>query len=200
MANNTMKRIKEALMSLIETFNEATTDRGILAWGSDDVVPEQGEPVWMLDENGERFEAEAGEYRFADGIHIVQVESGMCREVTEVEVAMEEQKPEEQVEMEAQEEEAVEVTEEQVETVEEENTEEEQVEETEENQVEMEDDKYKALEDQIATLTEKLDALTGKFEAFSQLPAAESGTKQKFEVPKETMDDRFNRLKHLMSC
>lgn len=193
-----LEKIKMALMQMLESFQEVSTDKGIMAFDSDNDLPIQGEPVWMVDEKGERFEAENGDYTTADG-HVIKVEAGKVTEVQEKELMEAQEEPEtvESVEETIQEPEP-----EQVEEPEAQVEMEVQVEETVEEVQEADEwqEKFEEAQARIKELEGKLSELEGKFEAFSKQPAAESGASRKLDNIVETADERFERLKEIMSA
>lgn len=194
-----LEKIKLALQQMLESFQEVSTDKGIMAFDSDNDLPIQGESVWMVDDKGERFEAENGDYTTADG-HVIKVEAGKVTEVQEKEL-MEAQEqettpvPDESVEETIQEpeQETVEEPEAQVEM-------EAQVEETVEEVQETDEwqEKFEEAQARIKELEDKLSELEGKFEKFSREPAVESGASRKLDNIVETADERFERLKEIM--
>ena len=194
-----LEKIKLALQQMLESFQEVSTDKGIMAFDSDNDLPIQGEPVWMVDEKGERFEAENGDYTTADG-HVIKVEAGKVTEVQEKELmeAQEEPVPDESVEETIQEpeQETVEEPEAQVEM----ETQVEEVVETIESldEVPTWQEKLDAANTRIKELEDKLTELEGKFEKFSKEPAVESGASRKLDNIVESADERFERLKEIM--
>ena len=82
-------RLRAALQKVLATFGAVTTDKGVLAWdGDEDLVA--GDRVYIEDQEGNRTEAPAGDYRTEDGKTIV-VENGQVAEIRdpEAEVAPE---------------------------------------------------------------------------------------------------------------
>ena len=75
-----LNKIKLALQSLLLQFSSVSTDGGLLQWDGDSELPEVGEAVWSVDENGERVEVEDGTYTTEDGTKIV-VKDGKVEEV-----------------------------------------------------------------------------------------------------------------------
>lgn len=191
-----LEKIKLALQQMLETFNEISTQAGILAYDSDSDIPEVGTQVWMVDDKGERFEAENGDYTTADG-HVIKVEAGKVTEVQEQELMEAHKEPET---VESVEETIQEPEQEQVEEPEAQVEMEAQVEETVEEVHETDEwqEKFEEAQARIKELEGKLSELEGKFEAFSKQPAAESGASRKLDNIVETADERFDRLKEIM--
>ena len=85
-----LKKLKEALVAMLQGFGNVTTDRGILSWDGEEDLKE-GDAVFVEDAEGERVTASDGEYRTEDNKVIVVVD-GKVAEIrdAEAEVAPEE--------------------------------------------------------------------------------------------------------------
>ena len=67
-------RFKAALARLLAKFGNVTTDKGVLAWDGDEDLKE-GDAVYIFDAEGNRIDAEDGEYTTGDG-KTITVEGG----------------------------------------------------------------------------------------------------------------------------
>lgn len=212
-----LTKIKQVLMQMLESFNEVSTDKGIMAFDSDNELPVEGEQVWMVDDKGERFEAETGDYLTADGT-VIKVDASKVVSVTVKETMSEEtpeepeeteEKPEEEHFEEEQSQESNETQENQEEGAQE-NAEEKPIvvesleltpEEAAEIGAQVKDEKDKRieqLEGEVNSLKAQLEEMTNKFNAIANLPAAESITKPgSHEFSNDKMNEAFEELKKL---
>lgn len=71
-----LNTIKTMLQKILSTFNQVSTDGGLLVWDSDNNLPEAGEAVWALSESGERIPVEDKDYVTSEGVTI-KVENGI---------------------------------------------------------------------------------------------------------------------------
>lgn len=211
-----LNQIKAKLAKILASFNEVTTDKGVLNWNSDESLPEVGESVFILDEMGNKSTAEDGEYRTEDKYCIV-VENGSVKEV------IDESKP-------AQEEEVVVENEDAVETVVEETAEEvvdvaNDEEKSEEEKVEEIKDIIKEIVDELADVEEvvveegfeeetnsfetriaELEARIAELEAIVKRidnePAAEPATEEfkRVNTFKSTGDKKMDNLSKIMNA
>lgn len=71
-----LKKLKDAILSALkeEEFGNVTTDRGILSWDGEEDLKE-GDPVYVMDSEGNRTPAEDGEWKTEDNKVIVVVDS-----------------------------------------------------------------------------------------------------------------------------
>lgn len=81
------ERIKAALAKVLCTMGSVTTDKGVLAWDSDEDL-KAGDKVTVLDEAGNNVPAADGEYKTADGKTIVVV-NGEVAEIHDPEAEVE---------------------------------------------------------------------------------------------------------------
>lgn len=75
--NNVMSKIsklKAMLQTILAEFAQVSTDKGILSWASEGEMPEVGEAVMLIDEEGQESVPEDGEYVLAEGDVIVVAE------------------------------------------------------------------------------------------------------------------------------
>ena len=86
-------RFKARLAKLLAAFGSVSTDKGVLAWDGDDDL-KAGDAVYILDDEGNRTDAEDGEYVTTDAKTIV-VADGKVSEIRdpEAEVAPTEEEP-----------------------------------------------------------------------------------------------------------
>lgn len=76
-----LERIKLMLQSMLASFKQVSTDKGLITWDGDNELPEVGQNVYGLDEEGNEVSLEDGSYTLEDGTVIV-VEDGKVKEVT----------------------------------------------------------------------------------------------------------------------
>lgn len=91
-----LNKIKALLQDLlVETFSQATTDSGILAWASDGNLPQIEEQVWGLGEDGSRIPLEDKDYVLSDGT-VISVANGVVTAINtpDAEVETEPEAPE----------------------------------------------------------------------------------------------------------
>ena len=86
-----LERIKLMLQSMLASFKQVSTDKGLITWDGDNELPEVGQNVYGLDEEGNEVALENGEYTLEDGTIIV-VEDG---KVTEIRTASDDETAEE---------------------------------------------------------------------------------------------------------
>ena len=82
-----MKRIKQALASILAAFASITTDKGVLVWDGDEEI-KVGDGVKLEDSEGIQTAPEDGDYKTDDGTIIV-VKDGRVEEIKEVEAVEE---------------------------------------------------------------------------------------------------------------
>lgn len=78
-----MNRIKATLAKLLQAMASMTTDGGILSWDGDEDL-KAGDRVYILDEEGNRSDAEDKEYRTDDG-KVIVVTGGIVAEIRDAE-------------------------------------------------------------------------------------------------------------------
>lgn len=84
-------KLKEALQKMLAQFSEVSTDKGLVVWTSEGELPEVGEAVTGLDEEGNETVLEDGDYTLENGTVLV-IKDGKVDEIKE----KEEPKPEEE--------------------------------------------------------------------------------------------------------
>ena len=87
--NMKLNRIKSMLQKALMAFGAISTDKGLLSYASDGELPEIGESVSIVDEEGNETPAEDGEYKLEDNTVIVVAE-GKVSEIREPEKPVEE--------------------------------------------------------------------------------------------------------------
>lgn len=100
--NMKLNRIKTMLQKALMAFGAISTDKGLLSYASDGELPEIGESVSIVDEEGNETPAADGEYKLEDETVIVVAE-GKVSEIREPEKPVEEPAQEEPVEAEDEE-------------------------------------------------------------------------------------------------
>lgn len=184
-----MNKIKAMLQRALMSFNEVSTDKGLLAWDGESELPEVGVEVNGIDEEGNEIALEDGEYTLENGTVIV-VKEGKVEEVRIQEPEVEE--------------ETEEASEETVEVAEEEHLEDEG--EIIEPEVPVEEvaeplPVEPSLEDRIAALEATVVMLVDRIAALEAAPAAEPATEQfKSANYKETGDKKLDRLNRILNA
>lgn len=95
-----LSKIKSLLQTALMQFGRLSTDKGLISYESDNELPEVGESIYLVDEEGNESVAADGEYTLEDNTVIVVAE-GKCSEVREP--VKEEEPVEENVEAEDEE-------------------------------------------------------------------------------------------------
>lgn len=90
-----LNNLKAMLRQLMELFGNVSTDKGALSYASEGELPEIGEEVFIVAEDGSEAPAEDGDYTTEDGTVIVVAE-GKVAEIREVEKPADEPKAEEE--------------------------------------------------------------------------------------------------------
>lgn len=180
-----VEKLKSALKKLLIEMAKVSTDKGLLSYESEKELPEVGENIYLVDQEGNEEVAADGEYRTDDKMVIV-VKDG---KVEEIRAEKEEEKPaEEPVEMPIDE--KLEV----VEPVEpapvDENIN--SIPEPEKNPLE---EKITALEARLAAIEARLAAL----EAEPAVPSAEE-TFKRVNSFKKTGDEKLDRLNAILTA
>ena len=180
-----VEKLKSALKKLLVEMAKVSTDKGLLSYESEKELPEIGETIYLVDQEGNEEVAADGEYRTDDKMVIV-VKDG---KVEEIRAEKEEEKPaEEPVEMPVDE--KLEV----VEPVEpapvDENIN--SIPEPEKNPLE---EKITALEARLAAIEARLAAL----EAEPAVPSAEE-TFKRVNSFKKTGDEKLDRLNAILTA
>lgn len=177
-----VEKLKSALKKLLVEMAKVSTDKGLLSYESEKELPEIGENIYLVDQEGNEEVAADGEYRTDDKMVIV-VKDGKVEEIR----AEEEKPAEEPVEMPVDE--KLEV----VEPVEPAPVDEkiDSIPEPEKNPLE---EKITALEARLAAIEARLAAL----EAEPAVPSAEE-TFKKVNSFKKTGDEKLDRLNAILS-
>ena len=181
-----VNKLKTILKKMLEVFSNISTDKGLLSYASEGEMPEIGENVYIVDEEGNEEAAPNGEYKTEKG-DVIVVEDG---KVVEIRNANEE---EEEVIVEV----PVEENLEDVEVVE--PVEPEPVNEEVESIPEPEEDPFEA---RLAALEARLAALEARLAALEAEPAVESveETFKSVNRTKKTGDEKMNRLNAILSA
>ena len=178
-----VEKLKSALKKLLVEMAKVSTDKGLLSYESEKELPEIGENVYLVDQEGNEEVAADGEYRTDDKMVIV-VKDGKVEEIR----AEEEKPAEEPVEMPVDE--KLEV----VEPVEPAPVDEkiDSIPEPEKNPLE---EKITALEARLAAIEARLAAL----EAEPAVPSAEE-TFKRVNSFKKTGDEKLDRLNAILTA
>ena len=178
-----VEELKSALKKLLVEMAKVSTDKGLLSYESEKELPEIGETIYLVDQEGNEEVAADGEYRTDDKMVIV-VKDGKVEEIR----AEEEKPAEEPVEMPVDE--KLEV----VEPVEPAPVDEKinSIPEPEKNPLE---EKITALEARLAAIEARLAAL----EAEPAVPSAEE-TFKRVNSFKKTGDEKLDRLNAILTA
>lgn len=178
-----VEKLKTALKKLLVEMAKVSTDKGLLSYESEKELPEVGENIYLVDQEGNEEVAADGEYRTDDKMVIV-VKDGKVEEIR----AEEEKPAEEPVEMPVDE--KLEV----VEPVEPAPVDEKinSIPEPEKNPLE---EKITALEARLAAIEARLAAL----EAEPAVPSAEE-TFKRVNSFKKTGDEKLDRLNAILTA
>ena len=178
-----VEKLKSALKKLLVEMAKVSTDKGLLSYESEKELPEIGETIYLVDQEGNEEVAADGEYRTDDKMVIV-VKDGKVEEIR----AEEEKPAEEPVEMPVDE--KLEV----VEPVEPAPVDEKinSIPEPEKNPLE---EKITALEARLAAIEARLAAL----EAEPAVPSAEE-TFKRVNSFKKTGDEKLDRLNAILTA
>lgn len=178
-----VEKLKSALKKLLVEMAKVSTDKGLLSYESEKELPEVGENIYLVDQEGNEEVAADGEYR-TDEKMIIVVKDGKVEEIR----AEEEKPAEEPVEMPVDE--KLEV----VEPVEPAPVDEQinSIPEPEKNPLE---EKITALEARLAAIEARLAAL----EAEPAVPSAEE-TFKRVNSFKKTGDEKLDRLNAILTA
>ena len=178
-----VEKLKSALKKLLVEMAKVSTDKGLLSYESEKELPEVGENIYLVDQEGNEEVAADGEYRTDDKMVIV-IKDGKVEEIR----AEEEKPAEEPVEMPVDE--KLEV----VEPVEPAPVDEkiDSIPEPEKNPLE---EKITALEARLAAIEARLAAL----EAEPAVPSAEE-TFKRVNSFKKTGDEKLDRLNAILTA
>ena len=178
-----VEKLKSALKKLLVEMAKVSTDKGLLSYESEKELPEVGENIYLVDQEGNEEVAADGEYRTDDKMVIV-VKDGKVEEIR----AEEEKPAEEPVEMPVDE--KLEVVEPVEPTPVDENIN--SIPEPEKNPLE---EKITALEARLAAIEARLAAL----EAEPAVPSAEE-TFKRVNSFKKTGDEKLDRLNAILTA
>ena len=178
-----VEKLKSALKKLLVEMAKVSTDKGLLSYESEKELPEVGENIYLVDQEGNEEVAADGEYRTDDKMVIV-VKDGKVEEIR----AEEEKPAEEPVEMPVDE--KLEV----VEPVEPAPVDEkiDSIPEPEKN----------PLEEKITALEARLAAIEARLAALEAEPAVDSAeeTFKKVNSFKKTGDEKLDRLNPILTA
>lgn len=180
-----LNAIREMLQKVLATFERIATDKALLEYDGDEL--EVGMAVHGIDEEGNPFELENGEYRADDGTVYV-IEDGKVTEVREAEQEPEAEEPAEEP--------APEAPQETVENAEEEPQSEEEPEADERDQ------RIADLEAEIARLEEENGALRERIAELEDKPAAEPASEEfeKVNAPVKTGNKKLDNLSRILNA
>ena len=180
-----LNAIREMLQKVLATFERIATDKALLEYDGDEL--EVGMAVHGIDEEGNPFELENGEYRADDGTVYV-IEDGKVTEVREAEQEPEAEEPAEEP--------APEAPQETVENAEEEPQSEE------EPEADPKDQRIADLEQEVARLEEENGALKERIAELENKPAAEPATEEFERVNKveKTGNKRLDNLNRILNA
>lgn len=179
-----VEKLKTMLKKMLVEFARVSTDKGLLSYESEGELPEVGESIYLVDEEGNEEVAPNGEYR-TEGDMVIVVEDGKVADIRDEKPVAE---PEEEV--------VVEENLEDVEIVE--PAEPEPVNEEVESIPEPE---ANPLEERIAALEARLAAAEARLAALEAEPAVDSAeeTFKKVNSLKKTGNEKMDRLNTILS-
>lgn len=196
-----LSKIKSMLQSMLEQFSQLSTDGGLLTWVGEEELPEIGDVIMVIDEEGNESKAENGEYRAENG-KVIIIEDGKVSEIRDAEPVEEPaEEPEEQPQEEPQEEPAEEPAEEPEQPAEE--PQEEPEEKPEEQPEEDEKDKRIAdLESEVARLEEENGALKERIKELEEKSAADPASEafERINKIEKTGNKKIDRLIDLVNA
>lgn len=182
-----LEKIRTALQNILAQFARISTDKALIEYDGDEL--EVGMAVRGIDEEGNSYELENGEYKTDDGT-IYVIEDGKCTEIREVEVedtTGDDVQPED-------------VTDE---IRDEENAEEEPAEEAEpEAEEDPRDERIRNLEAEVARLEEENGALRERIAELEGKSAAEPATEEfeKVNAPIKTGNKKLDNLSRILNA
>ena len=187
-----LNKIRTMLQKVLAQFGAISTDKGLLAYESDGELPEVGEIVAIVDEEGNESKPEDGEYGLEDGTVIVVAE-GKVSEIRIPEKPVEEPAQEEPVEAEDEEPEAEETPAEEPAQSEP---------SVSVDEVEALKERIKNLEAEIARLEEENGALKERIAELEKEPAAEPASEEfeKVITTEVTGDKKLNNLRRVLNA
>lgn len=187
-----LNKIRTMLQKVLAQFGAISTDKGLLAYESDGELPEVGEIVAIVDEEGNESKPEDGEYGLEDGTVIVVAE-GKVSEIRIPEKPVEEPAQEEPVEAEDEEPAAEETPAEEPAQSEP---------SVSVDEVEALKERIKNLEAEIARLEEENGALKERIAELEKEPAAEPASEEfeKQVVVEKTGNKKLDRLNAILGA
>ena len=179
-----VEKLKTMLKKMLVEMARVSTDKGLLSYESEGELPEVGESIYIVDEEGNEEVAPNGEYR-TEGDMVIVIEDGKVAEIRDEKPVAE---PEEEV--------AVEENLEDVEIIE--PAEPEPVNEEVESVPEPEANPF---EERIAALEARLAAIEARLAALEAEPAVDSAeeTFKKVNNLKKTGNEKLDRLNTILS-
>lgn len=194
--NNVMSKInklKAVLSKMLETidFGEVSTDKGMVRWSSENELPEIGESVVGVDEDGNELQLEDGDYALDGGIVIV-IKDHRVEEV---------RKPEPEEEKPAEPEEEKPVEEPMAEEEEEKPAEDETPADPEPEEEEKPEEEKCPMEERVIALEELVAKLEARIAELEKAPAADSATEEFKRVNslKTTGDAKLDKLNKILN-
>lgn len=201
-----LSNIKLMLQSMLEQFSQLSTDNGLLTWVGDEEMPEVGDIVMVIDDEGNEVKAEDGEYRPDNG-KVIIIEDGKVLEIRDEEKPAEEPAEEPQqepVDEPKPEEEPAEEPEPEQEPEPEPQEEpaEEPAEEPQEEPEEDKDERIRNLEAEVARLEEENGALKERIAELEKKSAASPASEEFEKVNKieRPTDKKLGRLYDIVNA
>lgn len=187
-----VNKLKVMLKKMLEAFANVSTDKGLLSYASEGKLPEIGEAVYKVDEEGNETPAEDGEYRTEEG-DVIIVADGKVEEIREGE------RVEETVEEVVEEMEDAEPVAEIVEPAEPEPVNEDVVVEPEENPFEA---RIAALEERMVAYEARMAAMEERLALLEKEPVVDSAEEsfRKVNNLKKTGDKKMDNLNRILSA
>lgn len=197
-----LSNIKLMLQSMLEQFSQLSTDNGLLTWVGDEEMPEVGDIVMVIDDEGNEVKAEDGEYR-ADNGRVIIIEDGKVLEIRDEEKPAEEpaeEPQEEPVDEPKPEEEPAEEPEPEQEP--EPEPQEEPSEEPSEPEVDERDARIAELEARVAELEAENDELRARIKELEEKPAADPASEEFEKINKieRPTDKKLGRLYDIVNA
>lgn len=181
-----VEKLKTMLKKMLVEFARVSTDKGLLSYESEGELPEIGENIYIVDEEGNEEVAENGEYR-TEADDVIVVEDG---KVAEIRKANDEVEVEEPVEEELEDVEVIEPVDP------------EPVNEDVDSIPEDEPKEEDALEARLAAIEARLTAIEERLAALEAEPAVESAeeTFKKVNNLKKTGNEKLDRLNKILGA
>lgn len=205
-----LKEIKLALQRMLMQFGQVSTDKGLIYWQSEGELPEIGEQIFKIDEEGNEIVPEDGEYKLDNGNIIVIADGKVADIILSIEEPVEDpiendgdgepadggedgDEPAEEPVEEPSDEPAEEPAEP------EDNPAEGEIIDEKDRRIKELEDRIKELEEEVARLEEENGALKEKIEELESKPAAEPASEafkkvNKIEKTGNAKLDKLNRI------